>query len=337
MALLYDRHLAADFLLYTTLWIVPVFALVTLFLELLRDRNGYRLSAINLPVTVTLLRLALVPGLFLFLVRGHFRTALLVYGLASLTDIVDGWAARRWNQVTRLGTVLDPQVDIVFSLALVLALLGGRRAARLAVRASRRCATQFYCPAPPTSVCSSARSRSIPRCSGRLTGVVITALIAMLLTLHALGGRLGGHLRDRLETLTVTALAVLPSATVIHVLALGWYNLRVMTGAAAGARGRVVGMCAWGPSERGRLVGRPARRSRALLSLRGDAAAPARAGHRAASSFDAPGRARRRVRRGAGVRCSPHHRRHGFDRPRCCRTAGRSRARPSSAPWRSRA
>jgi cardiolipin synthase len=240
MALLYDRHLAADFLLYTTLWIVPVFALVTLFLELLRDRNGYRLSAINLPVTVTLLRLALVPGLFLFLVRGHFRTALLVYGLASLTDIIDGWAARRWNQVTRLGTVLDPQVDIVFCLALLLALtVAGVLPAWVFALAALRYAillfggAYLYLFVGPVKI--------YPTLFGRLTGVVMTALIAMLLTLHALGGRLGGHLRDRLETLTVTALAVLLAATVIHVLALGWYNLRVMSGAAAGARGRVVG------------------------------------------------------------------------------------------------
>ena len=77
MALFYDRHLAADFLLHTALWILPSFALVTLFLELLRDRNGYRLSALNIPVTLTLLRLVLVPGLVLFLVEGHYRAALL--------------------------------------------------------------------------------------------------------------------------------------------------------------------------------------------------------------------------------------------------------------------
>src|SRR5512134_2519213 len=46
LALYYDRQLAADFLLHTALWILPTFALVTLSLDLLRDRNGYRLSAL---------------------------------------------------------------------------------------------------------------------------------------------------------------------------------------------------------------------------------------------------------------------------------------------------
>jgi hypothetical protein len=76
-----------------------------------------------------------------------------------------------------------------------------------------------------------------PTLFGRMTGVVTTALVAMLLVLHAVGG----HLLDRLESLTVVALGVMLSATVIQVLALGWYNLRVMSGAAEPAGGRVVG------------------------------------------------------------------------------------------------
>ena len=241
MALFYDRRLAADFLLHTALWILPTFALVTLFLELLRDRDGFRLSALNIPVTLTLLRVVLVPGLALFLVEGHFRAALFVYGLASLTDVADGWVARRWNQVTRLGTVLDPQVDILFNLGLLYGLARAHvvpdwlftlvvvRYATLLVGGS--CLYLFVGPV-----------RIYPTAFGRLTGVVMTALIAMLMTLHALGG----HLRDRLESLTIIALGVLVSATIIQVILLGWYNLRVMTGAADAAGGRVVGDVRWG-------------------------------------------------------------------------------------------
>jgi hypothetical protein len=39
----------------------------------------------------------------------------------------------------------------------------------------------------------------------------------------------------------VIALGVMLSATVIQILVLGWYNLRVMTGAVEATRGRVVG------------------------------------------------------------------------------------------------
>ena len=81
-----------------------------------------------------------------------------------------------------------------------------------------------------------------PTLFGRLTGIVMTGLVAFLLVLHTVGG----HLRERLESLTVTALGVLLAATVIQVIALGWYNLRVMTGANAATRGRVVGDVRWG-------------------------------------------------------------------------------------------
>lgn len=241
IAYFYDRRLAADFLLYTALWMLPVFALVTLFLELLRDRDGFRLSAINIPVTLSLLRAALVPALVLFLVRGYLGAALVIFLFASLTDVADGWIARRWNQVTRLGTVLDPQVDIVFTLGLLFALsradllpdwvfgLAVLRYGLLLIGGS--CLWVLVGPV-----------RIYPTLFGRLTGVVMTALIAMLLLLHTLGG----HVRERLETVTVIALAVMLSATVIQVLVLGWYNLRVMTGAAEAARGRVVGDVRWG-------------------------------------------------------------------------------------------
>jgi cardiolipin synthase len=236
MALLYDRHLAGDFFLHTALWIVGAFAYTTLFLELLRDRHGYRLSAINIPVTLTLLRVVLVPAMALFLAERHFHAALVVYGLAALTDVADGWVARRWDQITRLGTVLDPQVDIVFNLALFFALA----TANLMPDWVFWVATLRYAILLVGSICLYlfvGPVKIYATLFGRLTGVVMTALVALLLLLHALGG----HVRERLEALTVIALGVMLSATVVQVVVLGWYNLRVMTGAADATRGRVVG------------------------------------------------------------------------------------------------
>ena len=241
MALVFDRHLAYDFFLQTALWILPTFAFVTLFLELLRDRDGYRLSALNLPVVLTLLRVVLVPGLALFLVERHFQTALVVYLLAGATDVADGWLARRTRQVTRFGTVLDPQVDIVFNLALffALAVAGLLPTWVFGVAALRYTlllvgGACFYVFVGPV--------RIYPTLFGRLTGILTTGLVTLLILLHAIGG----HVRDRLEPLTVIALGVMLSATVVQVVILGWYNLRIMTGAAEPA-GRVVGDVRMGP------------------------------------------------------------------------------------------
>ncbi|TMQ71298.1 MAG: CDP-alcohol phosphatidyltransferase family protein, partial [Candidatus Eisenbacteria bacterium] len=123
IALHYDRHLAYDFFLQTSLWILPAFAFVSLNIEHLRDRDGYPLSALNLPTVLTLLRVVLVPGIALFLLDRHFALALVTFLLAALSDVADGWLARRWKQETKLGTALDPVVDVVFNLALFFALM----------------------------------------------------------------------------------------------------------------------------------------------------------------------------------------------------------------------
>ena len=241
IALFYDRHLASEFFLRTALWILLTFSFVTLFLELLRNRDGYRLSALNIPVTLTLLRVVLVPGLSLFLVEHHVRAALLLYGLAAASDVADGWVARRFNQITRLGTVLDPQVDIVLNLGLFFALAGAHllpgwvfwvAVSRYALLILGGIGLNLF--VGPV--------RIYPTLFGRLTGVLTTGLVAMLMVLNVIGG----HLRDRLESLTVIALGVMLSATVIQVVVLGWYNLRIMTGSAEPASGRVVGDVRWG-------------------------------------------------------------------------------------------
>jgi phosphatidylglycerophosphate synthase len=240
LALRGERHLAYDFFLATSLGIVPAFALVTFFIGGLRDREGYRLSALNVPIALTLLRAALLPGVVMFLEERQFGLAVAGYVLAALTDVADGWIARRWGQVTTLGTVLDPVVDIVFNFAI----LGGLWAAGLLhgwvfwVAAARYGVllvggAYLYIFVGPV--------RIQPTLFERLTGVLMSGLVALLMLL-TLAPR---TLTERLGPLTEIALGVLLIATVGHVVALGWYNLRTMTGRVEG-EGRVVGDVRWG-------------------------------------------------------------------------------------------
>jgi hypothetical protein len=67
-----------------------------------------------------------------------------------------------------------------------------------------------------------------PTWFGRMTGVVMTCLIALFTLLMAVRGPVGAGL----TRLTEIALGVMLSATVLQVLVLGWYNLRLLTGAA---------------------------------------------------------------------------------------------------------
>ena len=240
LALGTERLLASRFFLDTALVIPPTFAFVTLNLGLLRDANGYRLSALNVPITLTLLRVVLVPGLALLLIEHHFALAFAIYLLASFTDVADGWIARRAGQITRLGTVLDPLVDIVFNLTLFCALAAsGLLPAWVGWVAVLRYGLLLVGGAGLYVFVGPLRIQ--PTLFGRMTGVVIAALVGLLTLLHALRGALA----DALAPLTSVALGALLSATVAQVVVLGWYNLRVMRGKAE-SQGRVVGDVRWG-------------------------------------------------------------------------------------------
>ncbi len=86
----------------------------------------------NLPNTLTILRIFFVPFLVAVLVEQDLRIewhgivwpheflALAIFLAAAATDLLDGYLARRWRQVTTVGTLLDPIADkLLVSAALI--------------------------------------------------------------------------------------------------------------------------------------------------------------------------------------------------------------------------
>lgn len=65
----------------------------------------------NVPNLITLTRIALVPVLALMLFQKRAFGALIIIFLAGLSDVLDGFAARRWHQQTKVGTLIDPLAD----------------------------------------------------------------------------------------------------------------------------------------------------------------------------------------------------------------------------------
>jgi CDP-diacylglycerol--glycerol-3-phosphate 3-phosphatidyltransferase len=84
----------------------------------------------NLPNTLTLFRIACIPLLVILLFFPHKTTsflAALVFTLASISDLLDGFFARRRQLVTTLGKFLDPLADkLVVSAALIMLIPLGR-------------------------------------------------------------------------------------------------------------------------------------------------------------------------------------------------------------------
>lgn len=68
----------------------------------------------NIPNLLTVIRFFLIP-VFLYLffspIKYGVEIAIVVFIIAGITDTLDGYIARKYNQITRLGIVLDPLAD----------------------------------------------------------------------------------------------------------------------------------------------------------------------------------------------------------------------------------
>ena len=68
----------------------------------------------QIPNALTIFRLALIPvfvALVLSSEGGHSWPAAIVFGVAGVTDQIDGWLARRWRVESNFGKVADPLAD----------------------------------------------------------------------------------------------------------------------------------------------------------------------------------------------------------------------------------
>ena len=65
----------------------------------------------NVPNVLTMIRLALVPVFVVLFFNGLKKAALAVFVAASLTDMLDGFLARKLNQITDFGKLFDPLAD----------------------------------------------------------------------------------------------------------------------------------------------------------------------------------------------------------------------------------
>ena len=76
----------------------------------------------NIPNILTVFRILLIPVMSYYLFTDNLKIALIVYILASLTDVVDGYIARKFNMITDLGKILDPLADKLLQFAALIGL-----------------------------------------------------------------------------------------------------------------------------------------------------------------------------------------------------------------------
>ncbi len=77
----------------------------------------------NLPNLLTVCRFFLIPVYLLVFEAGYIRTAFLILLLAGMTDVLDGYIARKQKLVTQLGSMLDPLADKMMMITVILSLV----------------------------------------------------------------------------------------------------------------------------------------------------------------------------------------------------------------------
>lgn len=73
---------------------------------------------LTVPNLISFLRICSIPYLAWLITKNHMILALVVLAISAFSDCIDGYIARRWNQVSKLGQILDPIADrllIIFS------------------------------------------------------------------------------------------------------------------------------------------------------------------------------------------------------------------------------
>lgn len=77
---------------------------------------------LNIPNLLTFFRIALIPPAVICVFYGEYIIALILFMVACLTDLLDGYIARKFNQVSEAGILLDPLADKAMAVLMVIAL-----------------------------------------------------------------------------------------------------------------------------------------------------------------------------------------------------------------------
>ena len=84
------------------------------------------MNIFNVPNMLSLSRILSVPVFIILMLEptpGRALTAGIVFSLASATDWLDGYLARKWGQVTKMGKLLDPIADKILIMAALVTLV----------------------------------------------------------------------------------------------------------------------------------------------------------------------------------------------------------------------
>ena len=172
------------------LWTLPVIGVFTIFslrnMHLFRRPDGSEVCRFEAANILTAMRIFLVPPVLVLLNHGYTMQGAILWLSAELTDVADGFVARRFKQETDFGLMIDPVGDIMATIAVFTWLfISGRVPSWLFALLVARY-VQFFAGLAILSL-----TGRLPKLratiAGKATGVVQAAIIMFLLLRAALG------------------------------------------------------------------------------------------------------------------------------------------------------
>jgi len=217
-----SRSIGIRFLMWSSVWLGLVFFWPLIHTSLNRDSEDAPLGKVTVANFFSLLRLSLVPGIFILILSKNTGYAIALFAAGALSDVFDGFIARKLSQQTRMGVVMDPIVDVAFNTSVIWALvISWKLSPVIGVLITLRYvlllggAAYIYVFRGPV--------RIRPTVFGRLTAVFLSVMILVFMYLHEYATPL---LRERLSGVIEAGLAILIAGTILHVLIMGLYSLR---------------------------------------------------------------------------------------------------------------
>ncbi len=80
-------------------------------------------DCVTVPNFLSLVRILLIPVFAVLMIKDYVIAAVIVIAFAEFTDMLDGYIARKFNQITALGKMLDPIADKLSQIAIVIILI----------------------------------------------------------------------------------------------------------------------------------------------------------------------------------------------------------------------
>ena len=77
----------------------------------------------HIPNILTIIRFLLIPIILIYIFTGNYILALIVFTISALTDIADGFIARKFNLISNFGKLMDPLADKLTQIATLTSLV----------------------------------------------------------------------------------------------------------------------------------------------------------------------------------------------------------------------